>query len=90
MKKKIPTDLIKFGVREYEKRKAYLMVTLSLDSQALTRSATSSHKHTFLDTNLRQGLLQPFTFQSWYVTPSSHQVQNRASLAVYLAQRVVF
>ena len=42
MKKKIPRDLIKFGVREHEKRKAYLIVTLSLDSQTLTLSAASS------------------------------------------------
>ena len=42
MKKKIPRDLIKFGVREHEKRKAYLIVILSLDSQTLTLSAASS------------------------------------------------
>ena len=41
-KKKIPTDLIKFAVREYEKRKVYLMVTLSLDSHTLPFSAASS------------------------------------------------
>lgn len=51
---KIPGDLIKFGVRKHEKGKAYLTVTLSLDSLTLKFNAASSHKHKFVDTNLRQ------------------------------------
>lgn len=51
---KIPRDLIKFGVREHEQGKTYLLVILPLDYLALMFNATSSRRHKLMGTNLRQ------------------------------------
>lgn len=53
-KKKLPRDLIKFGVREHEQGKKYRTVILPLDYLTLMFNAASSPRHNFIGTNLRQ------------------------------------
>lgn len=53
-KKKILRDLIKFGVREQDQGKKYLIVILPLHYLTFMFNAASSHKHKFIGTNLRR------------------------------------
>lgn len=78
----IPQDLIKFGVREHEQGKKYLIVLLPLDCLTLMFNAASSHKHKFIGTNLRQmisaalGLLELVLNSFWSLDSTQSKTES--------------
>lgn len=51
---KLPRDLIKFGVREHEQGKKYLIVVFPGCYLTFMLNVVSSHKYRFMGTNLTQ------------------------------------